>query len=61
MFLKREKKREHNLNHIVELTPCEADTIIASGVSALMPEQVQAYDFGRNRQMQSLLNKLHGK
>lgn len=61
MFFKKEKKKENQLNHIVELTPLEADTIIASGVSALMPDQVQAYNFGRNRQMQSLLNKLHGK
>lgn len=61
MLFQKETKTLLNETNIMELSPTEADAIIASGTSVFVPEAVNEYDSGRHRQIQSLLNKLHGK
>lgn len=61
MQFKSKKNVVSRKEEIIELTPAEADAIIASGTSAMLMEHAKDYDYVQNHQIQSLLNKLHGK
>lgn len=61
MQFKSKKNVSSSKEDIIELTPGEADAIIASGTSAMLIEHANDYDYIQNHQIQSLLNKLHGK
>ena len=61
-MLFHKKKTITTENHkIMELTPCEADAIIAAGTNMPTHNPLSEYDSGMNQHLQILLKKLHGK
>lgn len=61
MVLKSESFTEKLREGVRELTPQEADAIIATGGNVMNVEYSKEYEHQKHRQLQFLLNKLHGK
>mgnify|MGYP003297478553 CR=1 FL=1 len=61
MLLHKKNTITTEIHKIMELTPCEADAIIAAGTNMPKQSPLSEYDSGRNQHLQILLKKLHGK
>lgn len=60
-IFKEKKKEQIKFADVQELTIEEADAIIATGGNVMNMEYYKEHEQEKHRQLQSLLNKLHGK